>query len=122
MPEKFGACCDGVTEFVEEEQLMSPTWICAKCSALSNAVSLSPNWREMDLTDGTLHGFKSWGQGLKWRPVTSIVLQGLALGLMLLNIFVMVGVDAEEKGGTIQRDLGRLERWGCVNLMNFNTA
>lgn len=22
----------------------------------------------------------------------------------------------------IQRDLGRLERWGCVTLMNFNTA
>lgn len=61
MPENFGACCDGATEFVEEEQLMSPTWTRAKCSALSNTLSLLLNWREMDLADGALHGFKSWG-------------------------------------------------------------
>lgn len=52
MPEKFGTCCDGVAEFVEEEQLMSPIWTCAKCSALSSALSLPLNWREMDFTDG----------------------------------------------------------------------
>lgn len=80
MPEKFGACCDGVTEFVEEEQLMSPAWTCAKCSALFNTVSLSLSWREMDLTDEALRGFKSWDQGLKWRPVMSVVLQGSELG------------------------------------------
>lgn len=59
MPEESSACCDGVTEFVEEEQLMSATWACAKCSTLSNTGSLSLNRREMDLTDGAL-----WGLGI----------------------------------------------------------
>ncbi|PKU37991.1 rna-directed dna polymerase from mobile element jockey-like [Limosa lapponica baueri] len=66
----------------------------------------------------------------KWCP------QGSTLGSVLFNIFISRiectciaddtklsgAVDTPEGQDSIQRDLGKLEKWVCVNLMRFNKA
>ncbi|KAJ7395492.1 hypothetical protein BTVI_154803 [Pitangus sulphuratus] len=78
----------------------------------------------------------------KWRPVMTGVPQELVLGPALLNICVSDvdngiectlrkfandtklcnAVNMLKGRDAIQRDLDRLERWACANLMKFNQA
>jgi len=88
---------------------------------------------------------KSCGQRLDVkveRPVRSGIAEGSISGPVLFNIFVGCmdvgiecplskfaddskvcgGVDVLEGRDAIQRDLERLERWACVNLVKFSKA
>jgi len=93
------------------------------------------------------HGFDTErlvvnGSMSMWKPVTSDVPQGSELGPVPFNIFVgdmdsgiectlrkfddntkLCGaVDTLEGKDAIQRELDKLKKWTCVNLLKFNTA
>jgi len=90
----------------------------------------------------TLKELQSMAQCPKWKPAMSGVPQVSVSGLALLNIFVsnidsgiectlskfaddtkLCGVvDTLEGRDAIQRDLDRLERCACANLMKFSKA
>jgi len=91
---------------------------------------------------GHLQGVVDSGSMSRWRSVTSSVPQSSILAPVTFNVFIndidsriectlsnfaddakLSGVVSSPEGwDAIQKDLDKLEKWACVNLMRFNRA
>ncbi|KAF4790389.1 hypothetical protein TURU_140684 [Turdus rufiventris] len=122
MPHQIVAYNRVIALIHKQEQFISSTWTCAQLLKFLCMISLSLNWRGRDVTRG--------------------IPQGSVLGLQLFNIFASSldngiectiskfadntklwgQLDTLEGRDVMQRHLDRLDKWACVNLINFNTA
>jgi len=141
---------DGVTVLVDKGRATDIVYLdlCKTFDTVPHDVLVSKS-EGRGLDRWTTQWVRNWLDGCTQRvavngsmSVTSCVPQGSVLGLVLFNIFVgdmdsgtectlskfandtkLCGVaDMLEGRDAIQRDLDRIERWTCVNRMNFNKA
>ncbi|KAK4827700.1 LOW QUALITY PROTEIN: hypothetical protein QYF61_020978 [Mycteria americana] len=118
---------EGVTTSVDKGKAMDV--ICLDfCKPLTRygldgwTVQWIRNWLDGHIQRVVVNGSMS-----RWTSVTSGVPQGSILGPCTLSKFaddtkLRGTVDVPEGWDVIQRDLDKLEKWACVNLMRFNKA